>query len=109
VVSLALPLQRGPQYNRSKMSEGKKAWISGCCKLRQYTCKCSATDVRHCLHHRDCRGAPQYNWSKMSEGKKAWISVVVATGCCLISIFVGIPLLKKKVQRDIVEQEERRM
>jgi hypothetical protein len=44
----------------------------------------------------------------MSEGKKAWISVVVAAGCCLVSIFVGIPLLKRKVQRDLDAQEERR-
>jgi hypothetical protein len=41
----------------------------------------------------------------MPEGKKAWISVVVAAGCCLISIFVGIPLLKRTVQRDLEAQE----
>lgn len=38
---------------------------------------------------------------------QAWISAIVAAGTCLISIFVGIPLLKRKVQRDLDAQEQR--
>lgn len=41
----------------------------------------------------------------MPEGQKAWISVVIAAGCCLISIFVGIPLLKRRVQSDMDAHE----
>jgi hypothetical protein len=33
---------------------------------------------------------------------------VVAVGCCLISIFAGIPLLKRNVQKDLDAQEEAR-
>ena len=38
---------------------------------------------------------------------QAWISAIVASGTTLISIFVGIPLLKRKVQRDMEAQEQR--
>lgn len=54
------------------------------------------------------RGGLQYNWQKTPDGKKAWISVVVAVGMTLISIFAGIPLLKRNVQKDLDEQEEAR-
>lgn len=54
------------------------------------------------------RGGLQYNWQRTPDGKKAWISVVVAVGMTLISIFAGIPLLKRNVQKDLDEQEEAR-
>lgn len=54
------------------------------------------------------RGGLQYGWEKTPDAKKAWISVVVAVGCTLISIFAGIPLLKRNVQRDLDAQEEAR-
>lgn len=38
---------------------------------------------------------------------QAWISAIVAAGTCLISIFLGIPLLKRKVQRDMDAAEQR--
>lgn len=47
------------------------------------------------------RGGLQYNWQKTPDAKKAWISTIVASGTCLISIFLGIPLLKRNVQRDL--------
>jgi sodium-dependent phosphate transporter len=53
------------------------------------------------------RGGIQYGWEKTPDSKKAWISAIVASGTTLISIFVGIPLLKRKVQRDMEAQEQR--
>lgn len=54
------------------------------------------------------RGGLQFGWEKTPDATKAWISVVVATGTTLISIFLGIPLLKRNVQRDLDTQEETR-
>lgn len=54
------------------------------------------------------KGGLQYGWQKTPNGTKAWISVVVAVVATLISAFVGIPLIKKKVQRDLDEQEAAR-
>lgn len=47
------------------------------------------------------KGGLHYNWQNTPDAKKAWVSVVVATGTCLISIFAGIPLLRRSVQRDM--------
>ena len=47
------------------------------------------------------RGGPQYGWDKTPVGKKAWVSAIVAAGTTLISVLVGIPLLRRKVERDI--------
>lgn len=52
------------------------------------------------------RGGLQYGWEKTPDPTKAWISVVVASGMCLLSIFVGIPLLRRNVQRDVEAREE---
>lgn len=58
--------------------------------------------------HLSCRGGLQFGWEKTPDPTKAWISVVVATGLTLLSIFLGIPLLKRNVQRDLDAQEETR-
>lgn len=65
---------------------------------------CSQSILFHPNTHTH-RGGLQYNWDKTPDSKKAWISVVVAVGTCLISIFAGIPLLRRNVQRDLDEQE----
>lgn len=52
-----------------------------------------------------CRGGLQYGWEKTPDAKKAWIAVVIAVGTTLISIFAGIPLIKRNVQRDLDAQE----
>lgn len=54
------------------------------------------------------RGGLQFGWEKTPDPKKAWISVIVATGLTLISAFLGIPLIKRNVQRDLDAQEETR-
>lgn len=46
------------------------------------------------------KGAPQFGWSKVAYGKKAWISAIVAAGTTLIATFIGVPLLRRKVERD---------
>lgn len=50
------------------------------------------------------KGGQQFNWQNTPDGKKAWISAIVASGTCLISIFLGIPMIKRKVQRDLDEE-----
>jgi hypothetical protein len=59
-------------------------------------------------HNHPHRGGLQYGWEKTPDSKKAWISVVVATGMTLISIFAGIPLLRRNVQRDVDAQDAAR-
>jgi hypothetical protein len=49
------------------------------------------------------RGAPQFGWDKIPVSRKAWISAVVAAGGSLIAAVVGIPLLRRKVERDMEE------
>lgn len=39
------------------------------------------------------------NDNSWSDGKAAWVSMVIAVAFTLISIFVGIPLLKKMARR----------
>lgn len=51
------------------------------------------------------KGGQQFNWQNTPDSKKAWISAIVASGTCLISIFVGVPLIKRNVTRDLAEEE----
>ena len=48
----------------------------------------------------------QFGWEKTPNGKKAWIASIVAAGTCLISIVVGIPVLRRKVARDVEAAEQ---
>ncbi|KAF8062088.1 pho-4 [Scenedesmus sp. PABB004] len=50
------------------------------------------------------KGAPGAGWDKLPDTKKAWISAVVAVGAALVAAAAGIPLLRRKVQRDLDEQ-----
>ncbi|KAI8465958.1 MAG: phosphate transporter family-domain-containing protein [Monoraphidium minutum] len=47
------------------------------------------------------KGGPHYAWQNTPDATKAWISAVVAVGACLVSIFVGIPLLRRSVRLDL--------
>lgn len=47
----------------------------------------------------------QFGWQKTPDAKKAWISAIVAAGTCLIAAVVGVPLIKKRVERDMAELE----
>ena len=47
------------------------------------------------------KGGQQFDWDETPDSKKAWISAIVASGTCLISIVIGVPMLKRKVQRDM--------
>ncbi|GBF94216.1 hypothetical protein Rsub_06486 [Raphidocelis subcapitata] len=49
------------------------------------------------------KGGPQYGWDKTPVAKKAWVSAVAAAGSTLIAGLVGIPLLRRKVERDVAE------
>lgn len=51
------------------------------------------------------KGGQQYNWQNTPDSKKAWISAIVGSGTCLISIVIGIPLIKRNVTRDLAEEE----
>jgi hypothetical protein len=50
-----------------------------------------------------CRGGPQFGWDKTPLGTKAWASAAVAGGATLAAVAVGIPLLMRKVERDMAE------
>ena len=51
------------------------------------------------------KGGQQFNWQNTPDSKKAWISAISASGACLLSIVIGIPLLKRKVAADLEEEE----
>jgi sodium-dependent phosphate transporter len=43
---------------------------------------------------------------KVSDGTNAWISACFAAGGALIALFVGVPLIKRAVERDMEELEK---
>lgn len=65
-----------------------------------------ATQLHCCTTFNARRGGPQYGWDKTPVAKKAWVSAVAAAGATLIAGLLGIPLLKRKVERDMAQSAE---
>ncbi|PSC76268.1 sodium phosphate symporter [Micractinium conductrix] len=51
------------------------------------------------------KGSLHFGWEKTPDSKKALISAIVASGTCLISIFIGLHVIKRKVARDMEAHE----
>lgn len=51
------------------------------------------------------KGGTHYGWEKTPDSKKAWISATTAGIATLLSIAVGIPLIRRKVSRDMAAKE----
>jgi hypothetical protein len=47
------------------------------------------------------QGGAAFNWQNTSYGKTCWIGAIVGTGCAIICIVVFLPLIKRKVARDL--------
>lgn len=60
---------------------------------------CLSSPVCHAL-----QAGLQFGWEKTPNSKKAWISAIVGSGTALIAAFIGVPIIKKKVEADLAAE-----